>query len=112
MDEPLVTEEQLNGVGFLLDSMTIGQLHMVRNKIDQIIFERALHGKSDFAIKVEKDELSPFGIRVEIPKELQDAIQKSAENLKKSLESLKSLDYTIERIPDEIPGKSVDEPTE
>jgi len=97
-NENVVTTEEMESIGFALDRMTMEQLHLVKNKIEQIIFERVLEGKTQYAIKIEKDESSPIGIKIELPPELQEMIAKSTEEMQKAMAELNDVTEAMGKV--------------
>ena len=97
MDAPQITTEQMEQLGSLLPEMSKEQLYLVKNKIEQILFERMVGGKTDFSLKFEEDASSPIGIKIELPPELQALIDKTSDELKKAVADLQTMNFAPEK---------------
>lgn len=83
-----VSTEEMERLGALLPNMTVEQLRLVKNRIEQILFERALGADKEFIIKVLEDPDSALGVKVEIPPKMQKALDDGMAELKKALKRL------------------------
>ena len=88
MPDKVVSDEEMERIGSLIPDMTSGQLNLVRNKIDQILFERAINGDPETFTKLVKGESAPGGMRAEMSKELEDLLTKSTSAMRKMREEL------------------------
>ena len=102
-----VTTEQMEHLGSLLSEMSKEQLYLVKNKIEQVLFDRMVGGKKDFTLKVERDPSQPFGVKVELPPDLQALIDNTTEELRKAVADLHTMNFS----PGEKKG-ILDEPAE
>jgi hypothetical protein len=88
MTDKLVSDQEMEMVGSLLPRMTASQLYLVKNKIDQILFEAMLEGKRDFTVKFEVDANEPLGVKIELPKGLQDLMANATAEVQAAMAEL------------------------
>ena len=84
----VITDEEMEQIGFALPHMSADQLRLIKNKIEQIFFERIAGGKTEFVLSLEKDESAPFGVKISLPPELQKMLDDSSAELQKALDDL------------------------
>ena len=77
-------------IGMALPDLDDNSLYLIKNKINQILFERSIAGIGHPTVIVAEDPEHPGNIKVEIPEEIERMLDEAQEELAKSFERLKA----------------------
>ena len=87
-----VPQEKMEDIGFCVEDMTNDQLGLLRNKIDQLLFERSLGG-NEMSMKLV--DLPDGEISLEISQSLRKLLDENAEKIAQAMEKLRSVNRSL-----------------
>jgi len=86
-----MSDVTIDEIAKVLPNLDTDSLYLIKNSINQILFERAMAEGVDPAVSIAPDPENPDNIKVELAPELQEMFDKSAKELKEALSKIRKI---------------------